>query len=336
MPETTQSRWYRQPLLHFLLIGGVFFALRPSGRPDGQGAGEAVVDRSIQVNSESLDRLRKQYQLLQGRPPGQAELQGLVNGLVREEVLYREALSLGMDKDDTIVRRRMVQKMEFMAMGLSGDAEPTEKALQAWFDRDPERYRLPESLSFTHVYFSKDRRRGQAREQAEGVLLLLAAQAAVQPRAPEPGKPYPAGPDLPVRSQAEIEGPSRLLRARELGDPFPAGYDFTASAPADVERVFGKSFAQEVFRLEAGAWRGPVESSYGQHLVWVQERLGSRLPSLKEVRLEVRRDWIARGRTGAKDELYQQLRGKYSVVVDDPALQQGLDQAAAPAQAGGP
>jgi parvulin-like peptidyl-prolyl isomerase len=130
--------------------------------------------------------------------------------------------------------------------------------------------------------------------------------------------------------------PAAPLRAPELGDPFLAGYDFEARSPAQVERTFGKSFAQAVFRLEPGAWRGPVESSYGQHLVRVHQRRGSRLPSLEEVRLEVRRDWIAEGRTKAKDALYERLRGKYSVVVDEPAARQGVEQVAASATAGGP
>ena len=289
-------QWHRQPLVQFLGLGavifGVHFLLRSFGLP-----ASGPLNRTIHITAPDLARIQRQFQRLHGRLPTQAELDGLVEGSVREEVLVREAMALGLDQDDSIVRRRLVQKMEFLALEVT--AEPTDAQLQAWFDQNRERYRRPERISFTHIYFSKDRRGEQAGEQAREALSILVAK------------------DEPP------------MRAPELGDPFLNGYDFVDRSSADVERAFGRSFSERVLRVPAGGWVGPIQSSYGQHLVRVLELTGSRLADFAEVKAEVIRDATAEWRNNSKQAAYENLRSKYRLVIDEPSLQSRVEQGTA-------
>ena len=274
------KRILREPLTHFLAIGVVLFAvfaLVNDERPAGSNR--------IEITGGDIEQLvaifGKQWQ----RPPNQQELQGLIDARVREEVLYREALAMGLDKDDTIVRRRVAQKLEFLMADASGVAQPGDTALQAYYEANAERYRQPPKLSFSQVYFSTDRRGEQAQKAAGAVLARL--------RAAQP----------PV------------THAPEEGDPFMLPQVYVDKRTDDIARDFGSAFSEAIAGYETGQWQGPVASAYGVHLVYVVSREASRLPPLEQMRERVVNDWLAEQRRLADERMYARLRERYEVSV---------------------
>ena len=191
------------------------------------------------VSAAKVENLAGLFERTWRRPPTQAELDGLIADHVKEEILYREALALGLETDDIVIRRRLRQKMEFISEDVAPPAEPTEAELQAFLDEHAERFRSPSRLSFAQVYLSPDRRGEDAWSDAERLLVTLDA-----------GKSDPAG----------------------MGDPFLLEQDYRDLATPDVERLFGQAFAARVAEFPVGRWSGPVESGYGLHLVLVRER----------------------------------------------------------------
>jgi hypothetical protein len=217
-------RWWREPLLHFLLIGGALYALDASrSRPEAPAVEPIVVGPA-----------------LAGAAPD------AVKQFVEEEALYREALRLGLDRGDLIVRRRLVQKMEFLLDDMAAPAPPTDADLQAWLAAHPERYRTPRRVTLEHVYFSKDRRGAQAEADARAALA-----------APE----------------------------QATGDPFMGGRRLERRTEQDLARELGSAFAAAAIQLEPGAgWQGPIASSFGFHLVRVVEVTPETPATLDEVR----------------------------------------------------
>ena len=200
------------------------------------------------------------------RPPTAQELRGLIDAHVLEEVLYREALALGLDRDDTIVRRRLAQKMDFVFEGLAGVPEPTDEELQALLDAEPRRFRTGGSTSFRHVFINVEERREDAHSDAVELLERLRAD----------------GPDL--------------QESMSLGDPVLLEHEYRDLPVDQLARQFGRSFAAAFESLGPGTWSGPVESAYGLHLVHVLDFEPPRVPALEEIRDAVREEWLARRR----------------------------------------
>jgi hypothetical protein len=273
-----------EPLAHFVLAGALLFTAY------GFAGSDRPANDRIVVGSADIESLAGEWRRQWGRAPTRDELDKLVQSYVREQVLYREALELGLDRNDTIVRRRMLQKMEFLGEAAAADDEPAAAELERFFLAGAERYRIPAQASFTHVYFSRDRRGERATEDARAALSAL--------RSPANGNDS----------------------ASHLGDPFLLGAEHGAETRQSLEAAFGVSFARTVFEGELGAWQGPVESAYGFHLVRVVERTEARLPALDEVRAQVLADWRQARRRDARGDLYSRLRGRYEVEVDEKAL----------------
>ena len=245
----------------------------------------------IVVTAEKREWLAGRWEHQWRRPPTGEELGRLVEDFVREEVLYREALALGLDLADLVVRRRLVQKMEVLALADSapiGDAAVTD-----YFLAHRDDYRLPETISFTHVFFSAAARGGRAAEDARAALTGL--------------------------RRAE------MVTAAGLGDPPVVASPVTAATRRQVADRSGGEFADAVFALERGAWDGPVASAYGQHLVLVTEHAGGRLPELAEVSGRVAADLDAERRAGAVDAMYARLRRGYEVTIEDGPGHEGHD-----------
>lgn len=266
----------RSPLVHFLVLGTILFILY--GFIRGTDIDD---DRRIEVDAQQIERLTQMFSAQWKRPPTVGELEGLIDSYIREEVLYREALSMGLERDDTVVRRRLAQKIEFLADDLATRSEPLPEELERFLEDNPERYELPGRASFSHIYFSVDRRADSTESDALEALGRLRDGAS---------------PD-------------------ELGDPFMLQPDYPLRTQREVADLFGSAFAEELFALEPGEWRGPVPSSYGLHLVYVDERTPSRAPELADVVDRVKSDLLTERRRSANEALVESLKQRYEIVI---------------------
>lgn len=281
---TSLSRLVREPLLHFLVLGACLFVLfYQVTDPVDTAAPNRIV-----ITKADVDRLTTQWQRQWRRPPTDRELEGLVDAYIREEILYREALALGLDKDDVIVRRRLGQKLEFLFKDLAEQSDPGEGELERFLAENPDRYTLPGRLSFTHVYFNRDKRGAGTEKDAEKTLDLLT-------------------------SGTEDVDPT------SLGDRFLYQYRFDDQSAPQVARIFGSTFSERIAALDVGEWRGPIVSGYGIHLVRIGERTEPRQPALSEVRDKVRWDVIAERRKEIDSAFYDELRQRYEVTFDTDA-----------------
>jgi len=279
----------REPLVQFAILGAVLFGVYAFAS-DAFSSDEA---RVIEMSEAEITFLAANWQRQWQRPPTEQELRAIVDARVREEVLYREAVAVGLDVNDLVVRRRMVQKMEMLSQDLALLADPTDTELQTFFDEGPEEYAVPPRLSFSHVYFNVDSRGTAAEEDARAVLADLRARNPTPERAPE------------------------------LGDRFMLQYDYSLRAPVEVQQQFGTHFAEQIFQLEPG-WQGPVASGYGIHLVYVGDRVEGRIPELADVRDRVVSDYNRERAQRANTALYEGLRTNYDVVIDEEALARAL------------
>jgi hypothetical protein len=271
----------REPLLHFLLLGaGLFVLFSLVGKPTEERPDQIV------VSAAKVENLAELFRRTWRRPPTQQELDGLIADHVKEEILYREALALGLEEDDIVIRRRLRQKMEFVSEDVAPPAEPSEAELRRFLAEHADRFRAPWRVSFAQVYLSPDRRGANVRSDAERMLVAL-----------DTGKADPAG----------------------SGDPFLLEQDYRELSGQDVERLFGGPFAAQLAELPVGRWSGPVESGYGLHLVLVRDRTPARLPDLAEVRDAVTNEWRAVRQAEANRAFYEGLRARYVVTVERPA-----------------
>lgn len=280
----TIERVAREPLFHFLLLGLLLFVLYGAV---SDGGGDSIDGKRIEVTADDLVWLQAGWEQQWNRPPTRSELEGLVDAFVREEVLYREAVAAGLDRDDTIVRRRMVQKMEFLFEDLAVRGEPTDEELVAFYEANPERYEIPPGVSFSHVYFSTDQR-GATTEAAATAALAQLRERGVDP-----------------------------VGAREYGDRFMLPHDYAGRSPAEVAELFGSDFAESLFALTGEGWQGPIASAYGLHLVNIYERFEASSPELDEVRDEVSRDYLTERRQEANEAVFETLLSRYEIVIDD-------------------
>jgi peptidyl-prolyl cis-trans isomerase C len=267
----------KEPLVQFLTVGAVLFllsALLP---------GDSDATHRIEVDAARIDQLRQVFTVQWRRPPTAAELEGLIAQHIDEEVLYREAMALGLDRDDTIVRRRLAQKMQFLIEDIAVPPAPTEAALESYFEAHRAEFRTAPYLTFTHVYFSADRR-PDAEAAARSALALL------------------QGAD----------------RGGGQGDPFMLRLDYADVTRDDVARLFGAEFADTLFALEPDGWQGPIRSSYGWHPVRIVSKFTPPEPEFADVRDAVLAAWLDAARRRANSESLDALKRRYDIVVADP------------------
>lgn len=285
MPIVT--RLTREPLLYFLAIGVALFGAHALLRPD---AGEDPGRKRIDVTAAEIGWLKGSFQARWQRPPTSKELRSLVDGFVRQEMLYREALDAGLDRNDDVIRRRMVQKIEFMTQDLAAQETPTPVRLEAYFRENADKYRIPERRRFRQIYFNVDRRGRESDEAARRLLAELNASS------------------------------SSAVATAELGDRFLLEFDDRLRSEQEVERLFGPRFAAALFRREPGGWHGPIPSSYGLHLVRVTEVRKGRLPELAQVKNAVLRDYATTARQRVRDAMCSSLEERYDVTIDEAAI----------------
>lgn len=281
---------WRQPLVHFLLLGALLFGLY--GVVQG-AAVPSTVAPTVTLDSPTLDQLRTDWRRQWHRDPTAAEWQTLVDQALRDQVLYQEALALGLDQNDLIIRRRLIQKMEFLMEGGVDLAEPQEADLQAYLEAHADRYQLPPRLSFDQVYFRGDQGGDQASEAAHQLLARLQAQ---------PRLAYPLA---------------------KLGDPTLLPPTYTLATPEQLAHGLGASFAEQVAAVTQLGWQGPFTSVYGSHLLRVTDIQPGRPATLAEVWSEVRRDWQRDRQAQQGAAAYQRLRDRYRLMIT-PAAQTQL------------
>ncbi len=287
-------RLLREPLLHFILIGALLFGLYGLA-PTGHSTAIAP-SKEIRLSLEEINQLTQLFQSQWRRAPTPQELQRLVETKVEQEILYREALAMGLDKDDEIVKRRMAQKMQFLAEDVAAAREPSRDELQRWFESRPALFAQPPRLGLRHLYFSTDRRGARARDDALAALARLAGQ------------------------------PQDTALAASLADPFMFQDHYRDRTPEFLAKEFGPGFARAVSTLAPGAWSGPVQSGFGWHLVYVDTVVPGRVPAFEEIEAEVQQAWLAEQKAQASSKAYQDLRAKYRVLLPVPK-----DEAAAAA-----
>ena len=270
----------REPLLHFLLIGSAIFlvySLQNEGRPD---------NNRIVISEAQINHLVTLWEKKRQRLPTQHELESMIEQQIREEVMYREALAMGLDQNDGIIRRRLAQKIEFISADLAALVEPTEAELTRYLLAHSKEFELPARINFVQVYISPDKHGEQAQNYANSLL------------------------DKLTQADSEVD-------VSTIGDPFMLDQHYEQLTEHDVTRLFGKDFASNLFTLPVGNWQGPVQSGYGAHLVRIDNRSESRQQALNAVREKVQAEWMVRQRRDMDKSIYNNLRQRYEIVVED-------------------
>jgi parvulin-like peptidyl-prolyl isomerase len=275
--STAARRWLREPLLHFLLLGSGLFGLYGSLK----GA-LPVGPREIIIGEARTASLAEGFARTWMRPPTAQELQAQLDDYIKEEVFAREALALGLDRDDPVIRRRLRQKMAFLseqgaALGESSDAE-----LERYLSEHAASFVAAAGVSFQQLFFDSERRGESAQRDAE-------------------------------RTLAELRTAAGTVYVERVGDPTMLPQGLTGAAPQEITGAYGEQFAEQLERCPTGAWCGPVRSAYGLHLVRVTERSAGALPKLSEIRPALSREWQAEQRRRRSADFYAALRAKYRV-----------------------
>jgi hypothetical protein len=288
---SARTGWLREPLLHFLVIGLALFALYRVLNPAAMES-----PREIVVTQARVAAIAENFARTWSRPPTPEELRGLVDDYVAEEVYYREAMAMGLDRDDIVIRRRLRQKMEFISADVAAAATPTDAQLADYLARHPDEFRRPPTFTFQQVYFDSTRRGAAAATEAAQALGRLQAGAS----------------------------------AGDFGDSMLLPAAMEAASTGDIENTFGSELAAAVATAPLGQWSGPFKSAFGTHLLRVDASTPGELPSLAEVRSEVSRAWESEQRRLVNDRLLEGLRSRYEVRIE------GMDATPRPSDEQGP
>ena len=284
LPKTNDQkslRFLREPLIHFFVLGLAVFGLH------------AVLDRKpvtivddpylVEVSSADIEWMWTLLNKKMGREPTRQDLRDQVNQLIREQILSREAVAMGLDEGDIVVRRRLVQKVEFLFKDLSAVTEPTEDDLRNYYAKNRTKYEMPPQVTFSQVYFSIDRRGVDGAKQA--------AQALTK----------------------EGHDPSK---ASTLGDASMLPPECAQCSTREIINRFGKDFAKAVKNLEPGSWYGPIRSTYGFHAVYIYARQEAILPKLDNIIDRVRNDWMFENQEENARRVYGEIRSRYRVLLE--------------------
>jgi hypothetical protein len=288
-------KFLKDPLAHFLALGMGLFLLYGALNP-GRGTGDdpklITVDRDRLLTFVQYRTKTFQPKLAAARLDAMSgkQLKRLIDDYVREEALHREAKSLGLGRNDYVIKRRMIQKIDFITQGFAEAViKVSDDDLMAYYDANKERYLEPAFLTFTHVFFDAERHgSGEAKALAETKLALLRSDAVAFSDAPK------------------------------HGERFPYGVNYVERTRDHVESHFGKSMTKALFDIEPddGAWRGPYLSPYGAHLVMVVNRKDARIPSLEEVRRRVEADLTAKRKKEQSEKAIKAIVDTYRIDID--------------------
>lgn len=271
----------REPFLHFLLLATVVFLIykwRSKEEPAGP--------KEILVTQGTIENLTATYARVWNRHPTQEDVNWLIQEYVREEVCTRQAIAIGLDRDDTIIRRRLRQKMEFLFQNAVAQSEPSDAELLSYMKRYPDSFQTEPIVTFTHIYLNPDRHsHNLAQEESH------------------------------LRMQLEHATDAQIS---ELGDPFMLPYHFENATAREISDLFGKQFEAQIAALPIGQWSGPIQSGYGLHFVRIAAKSDGNNPPLKEVRNDVYREWLNAKQNEAKKKFYDELLAGYTVRIEAP------------------
>jgi len=286
MKWTETRSLLREPLLHFFLIGAALFLLfgwrsNSVSLPGGQ---TGTPTAQIVVSRDALDQMNNLFAKTWQRPPTEEEQKKLVEDFVRNEIYYREAIAIGLDRDDEVLKRRLRQKMEFIYEDITSWVEPTDADLKAYRKKHREKYLTDPEISFRQVYINTNKRGTSAESDARQILAQITGGA-------DPGS----------------VGDRTLLEPEVLLSPL-----------WDIRKQFGDEFSNSLLELRPGRWEGPIRSGFGLHVVFVRESVSGRLPDLNEAREMVKRDWAFERQKELKDAAYTKIKERYNVTVERP------------------
>ena len=274
----------REPLLHFLFIGAaIYLAFGLFAEPVTE-----ETDKTIVVSAGEIQWMQSSWQKRWNRPPTDKEMDGLVQQYIKETVLYREALTMGLNQHDQVIRRRLAQKLEFLAKDLVALTPPTEEELQAYFDEHQERYQQPVLYTFTQVFVDPDKRGDATLADAEKIKAKLIAQG------------------------------DAIEDAVALGDDFMLQNYYPEKDSVEIQKNFGSGFTASLVDLSPGQWHGPVLSGYGTHLVYVSNVSEPPAPVFAELRERVTQEWKTERGEEINKKFYASLRDRYTIVIEAP------------------
>ncbi|GMR21606.1 MAG: peptidylprolyl isomerase [Gammaproteobacteria bacterium] len=245
-------------------------------------------DKTIIVSAGEIEWMQTAWQKRWNRPPTDAEFDGLIQQYIKETVLYREALTMGLNKHDMVIRRRLAQKLEFLARDLVALIPATNEELQVYFDEHRERYQEPVHYTFTQVFIDPDKRGNTTLDYAEAIKVSLIARG------------------------------DAIADAGALGDDFMLQNYYPEKDQVEIQKLFGSGFAESLLELLPGQWHGPVLSGYGVHLVYVSNISEPPAPVFAEVRERVVQDWKMDKGEELNEQFYASLREQYTVVIEEP------------------
>jgi peptidyl-prolyl cis-trans isomerase C len=283
---SSDLKWLREPLLHFMVIGAaiyLFYGVIAETVPKED-------DKTLVVSAGEVEWMQTSWQKRWGRRPTPEEFDGLIQQYIRETVLYREALTMGLNQHDQVIRRRLAQKLEFLAKDLVALTPPTGEELLAYFDAHRDRYQDPALYTFTQVYIDPDKRGDATLADAEAIKATLTGRS------------------------------DGIGNAGALGDDFMLQSYYPEKDPLEIRKLFGSGFAESLVDLAPGQWHGPVLSGYGTHLVYVSNIRESSPPVFAEVRERVVVDWTTDRSEELNEQFYASLRDSYTVVIEEPAV----------------
>jgi len=274
----------REPLVQFILIGVAIYLLY------GMFA-ETIpeeTDKTVVVSAGEIDWMKNSWEKRWRRPPTDEELNGLVQQYVKETVLYREAMTMGLNKHDQVIRRRLAQKLEFLAKDLVTLTPPSEEELKSYFAENRQRYTAPKLFTFTQVYIDPDKRGDATLDDAEKIKATLIAKG------------------------------DAIEDAGVLGDDFMLQSYYPEKDQTEISKQFGNGFTESLVELNPGKWHGPVLSGYGVHLVYVHGIIEPPAPVFADVRDSVLQDWKSEKSEKLNEQFYTNLKQQYTIIIEEP------------------
>lgn len=274
------GRIIREPLLHFLLLAALIFAVH------GFVAGRVQTEETIDVTSAKIAQMAEIFARTFQRPPTADEMKGLIDDYVKEEIYVREAVRLGIDKDDTVIRRRLRMKMEFLNDAEAEATPPTEAELASYLAAHPDKFQEAPRVAFEQVYLDAQKRGAAVEADAAAILASLKKDSSFAASA---GDPTLLPPSMPLTDRQGIA------------------------------QLFGDDFAAAVVTLQPGEWQGPIGSGFGLHLVKVTGQEAGRVPPLADIRPQVEREWLNERREAVARQKLDELLKRYKVTIEASA-----------------